>query len=685
MREITRARKKTSNTKPARNSRPIREQSTAARDVLAGKRLQQTLGNQAVQRLLHSKNDEFETSMMGTETERSAGMPSRLEKGLEVLSGMDFSDVRVHYNSSRPAQFDALAYTRGKNIFLSPGQEHHLPHEGWHVVQQEQGRVKATTRERGVSLNDDAALEREADVMGLRASRVETSGHVRPKSTDRGSSPKPVQRKSPTHRKDAPAAREETSGIDRQRQLLDEASETLEELEQRLDAHNKHLRAKEEAYQRQIIEQLKSINLRIDEFYKEAEKHTLDQLRPDIMKSTVGPITGATSTVVGSVGGADKTADKAWVVSGPAFFAAFIKVTKEGSKFAGLATGGITTVFSAGVDVYSNYEQNKVIDNYERMSKMRIELGGELRTEGFDLYIDYLYTEGSALYQLRSQELDGAFLLGMKDSQTKDIDRNLNKVETGKLIPPSDLAPELEQVKELVGLHETWKSHSEELFRQADRQVAEFSELTRQAYGRMLDLYANAGGTVPKGPNRAELARYRLEKRLRGKSGQIVPLRRFRKHAGRGMLVDGKTYHLTPRSRLRVGAASVGRQTAKVVGVEFGPMYRTLWKDAGEDASGMKQTGESDTTQRSENVERWYSDAFRIEIDDLSTSYTKVPDVEGLPKAEALERVLEAGLKPIPDYVYVHRGGTKGTATGTHPMAGRELAVDSVVRVYISD
>ncbi|MBT8055551.1 MAG: DUF4157 domain-containing protein, partial [Gammaproteobacteria bacterium] len=59
------------------------------------------------------------------------GMPDSLRIGLEKLSGFDLSHVRVHYNSFKPAQIDALAYTDGRDIHLAPGQDRHLPHEGW--------------------------------------------------------------------------------------------------------------------------------------------------------------------------------------------------------------------------------------------------------------------------------------------------------------------------------------------------------------------------------------------------------------------------------------------------------------------------------------------------------------------------------------------------------------------------
>ena len=105
-----------------------------------------------------------------SEAKNRTGMPSPLRAGLEHLSGIDLSGVRIHTNSSKPAQLNALAYTQGQDIHVGPGQEKHLPHEGWHAVQQMQGRVKPTMQAKGVPINDDAGLEREADVMGAKAS-----------------------------------------------------------------------------------------------------------------------------------------------------------------------------------------------------------------------------------------------------------------------------------------------------------------------------------------------------------------------------------------------------------------------------------------------------------------------------------------------------------------------------------
>lgn len=98
------------------------------------------------------------------------GLPQGLQAGVEQLSGHSMDDVNVHYNSAQPAALNAHAYAQGSDIHLGPGQEKHLPHEAWHVVQQKQGRVKPTTQLKGAGgINDDQGLEQEADVMGSKA------------------------------------------------------------------------------------------------------------------------------------------------------------------------------------------------------------------------------------------------------------------------------------------------------------------------------------------------------------------------------------------------------------------------------------------------------------------------------------------------------------------------------------
>jgi hypothetical protein len=101
---------------------------------------------------------------------RDNGLPFNLKTGIEALSGFSMDDVAVHYDSPQPAQLNALAYARGSDIHVAAGQEQHLPHEAWHVVQQAQGRVPPTMQTKdGLQVNRDTELEREADVMGAKA------------------------------------------------------------------------------------------------------------------------------------------------------------------------------------------------------------------------------------------------------------------------------------------------------------------------------------------------------------------------------------------------------------------------------------------------------------------------------------------------------------------------------------
>jgi hypothetical protein len=116
----------------------------------------------------------------------NTGLPDNLKHGIESLSGMSMDNVKVHYNSSKPSRLNAHAYAQGTDIHLAPGQEKHLPHEAWHVVQQAQGRVRPTMQmKRGVPVNDDKGLENEADVMGARALQMK-AGSVRGLSSTSG-------------------------------------------------------------------------------------------------------------------------------------------------------------------------------------------------------------------------------------------------------------------------------------------------------------------------------------------------------------------------------------------------------------------------------------------------------------------------------------------------------------------
>ena len=107
-----------------------------------------------------------------TPSQRGVAPPGCLVRGMQALTGIDLQGVRVHYNSPLPATIQAHAYARGLDIYLAPGQEHHLPHELAHVVQQLRGMVVPTTTVGDVPINDDPALEAQADDWGRRAMRA---------------------------------------------------------------------------------------------------------------------------------------------------------------------------------------------------------------------------------------------------------------------------------------------------------------------------------------------------------------------------------------------------------------------------------------------------------------------------------------------------------------------------------
>jgi hypothetical protein len=128
--------------------------------------------------------------------ENHTGLPDNLKSSIENLSGHSMNDVKVHYNSPKPAQLQAHAYAQGTDIHLASGQEKHLPHEVWHVVQQKQGRVKSTLQmKNNININDDTGLEKEADVMGDRISGKTANIHIQSQTHNHTNKPLAIQRK----------------------------------------------------------------------------------------------------------------------------------------------------------------------------------------------------------------------------------------------------------------------------------------------------------------------------------------------------------------------------------------------------------------------------------------------------------------------------------------------------------
>lgn len=135
----------------------------------------QEMANNHTARIAQRKEDLEEETLLKEKhepiqkKENNTRLPDNLKAGIESISGYSMDDVKVHYNSTKPSQLNALAYTQGNDIHLGPGQEKYLPHEAWHNVQQKQRRVQPTALLKGRQINDDANLEKEADLMGVKS------------------------------------------------------------------------------------------------------------------------------------------------------------------------------------------------------------------------------------------------------------------------------------------------------------------------------------------------------------------------------------------------------------------------------------------------------------------------------------------------------------------------------------
>jgi hypothetical protein len=103
--------------------------------------------------------------------ENGGNLPDELQAKMENVFDADFFAVKVYENSSEAQDLNAIAYTQGNEIHFAPGYDpfsgqskEYLGHELAHVVQQKAGVVEPTHQERGHKINDNKALEYQADV-----------------------------------------------------------------------------------------------------------------------------------------------------------------------------------------------------------------------------------------------------------------------------------------------------------------------------------------------------------------------------------------------------------------------------------------------------------------------------------------------------------------------------------------
>ncbi|HWG72744.1 MAG TPA: DUF4157 domain-containing protein [Acidimicrobiales bacterium] len=148
-----------------RASEPVAGRSTPAPPGSAAHflHMQRTVGNAAVvQRLAEEGDDHPIKSVI-----QSGGSPleAPVRSKMEGAFGQDFSDVRVHSDSSASSSAQAVAATAatvGNHIVFRSGEynpssskgQHLLAHELTHVVQQRSGPVTGTPQAGGISVSD---------------------------------------------------------------------------------------------------------------------------------------------------------------------------------------------------------------------------------------------------------------------------------------------------------------------------------------------------------------------------------------------------------------------------------------------------------------------------------------------------------------------------------------------------
>ena len=135
---------------------------------------------------LYSKSFDSDPIQQKSETENNINenssntkQPANFITQMQSAFQTDFSNVNIHQNSKTATNLGALAYTQGNNVHFAPGQfkpdtqqgKELIGHEFAHVVQQRQGKVQANKQIGKFQINDNSGLEKEADVMGAKASR----------------------------------------------------------------------------------------------------------------------------------------------------------------------------------------------------------------------------------------------------------------------------------------------------------------------------------------------------------------------------------------------------------------------------------------------------------------------------------------------------------------------------------
>lgn len=170
----------------------------------------------------------------GNPMKKNESLPEDLQENMENSFGQDFTNVNIQKNSQEAVDLNARAFTKGDSVHFAPDEfkpnsekgKNLIGHEFAHVTQQRSGVVKPTSvMGKGLILNDDKKLEREADIFGEKAINGELLPKYQSSSLGMRNNFSAIQTKSNIVQLDEYTEQDHASSVPHLMRILDEGNE----------------------------------------------------------------------------------------------------------------------------------------------------------------------------------------------------------------------------------------------------------------------------------------------------------------------------------------------------------------------------------------------------------------------------------------------------------------------------
>lgn len=170
----------------------------------------------------------------GNPMKKNECLPEDLQENMENSFGQDFTNANIQKNSQEAVDLNARAFTKGDSVHFAPGEfnpnsekgKNLIGDEFAHVTQQRSGVVKPTiVMGKGLILNDEEELEREADIFGEMAATGELVPKYQSSSLQMRNNFSPIQTKSNIVQLEEYTGQDHASSVPHLMRLLDEGNE----------------------------------------------------------------------------------------------------------------------------------------------------------------------------------------------------------------------------------------------------------------------------------------------------------------------------------------------------------------------------------------------------------------------------------------------------------------------------